>query len=684
MDIIGLDFETYYADGYKLREMTTEAYVRDPRFEMILVSVKVNDAPAFWLLRDRFEHFVQNEVNWSKTAVVAQHAHFDGLILNHHFGVRPAMWIDTLSMARVIDGPKAANGLEHLAPRHGFGEKGHCPWAKGKRLADFSRDEFRQYGAYCDNDNELTAKLARLFLPQLPASELQLIDLVVRMFTEPVLIGDVPRLTQAVQDEKARKIELLRRINLLCGACGGTGETGLIVPNPVCSKCEGAGVDKKPIGSNEQFADLLRGFGIEPEMKPGKPNPDGSERRIYAFAKTDPAMQALLEHDEEPVRFLAEARIGIKSNLVLTRAQRYRDCATRGVMPVYLKYGAAHTLRMGGGDSMNWQNLSGVNAKRPEMSVLNASIQAPPGCKLVRADSGQGEARLVAWQAGQHDLVQAFAEGRDVYSEHASTVYGRPVDRKRIEADHIPGQVGKVSILGMGFGMGWYKASMELLKGMLGAPPIQFTMADMETLHVDPTRFLNNPKNIERVAAMPSRLELNDRLIHCAVVKALVDRYRQRYAQVPKYWDLMESVINAMIEGREMVFAAHGLLRTGKECIHLPGGMRLNYRGLERSDDGSASYWDGRKRTHIYGGLLTENITQCLHRLIVCEQMLEIRQVLRVALMRHDDVVCVVPEDAAPEALQYMLQVMAKAPEWAVGLPLVGEGKIGDTLLSVK
>ena len=653
MDLLGLDFETYYSQDYSLSSMTTEAYVRDPRFEMILVSVKINDAPAFWLLRDRFEHFIEHEVDWANTAAIAHHAHFDGLILSHHFGKRPAMWIDTLSMARVIDGPKAGNSLRELCERHGIGVKGdYVTYAKGKRGADFAPNEFYHYGVYSNNDNEKAVQLAGLFVPQIPGPELQLIDLTVRMFTEPVLIGDEPMLTGAVESEKLRKAALLDRV----------------------------GATPKIIGSNEQFAQLLRQAGVEPETKTS----GTTGEQIYAFAKTDPAMQALLEDDDEQVRFLAEARIGVKSNIILTRAQRYHDCAANGPMPVYIKYGAAHTLRMGGGDSMNWQNLTGVNSKRPEMSVLNASIQAPPRHRIVRCDSGQGEARLVAWQAKQLDLLADFATGRDVYSAFASEVYGRPVDRKRVEADHIPGQVGKVSILGMGFSMAWYKFSMELLKGMLGNPPIQFTIADMEAMHIDPSRFLGNPKNIQRVNEMPSRLELNDRLIHCAVSQALNQRYRQRYTMIPAYWDLMESVINAMIEGREMVFAAHGLLRTGKECIHLPNGMRLNYRGLERSDRGDASYWDGRKRTHVYGGLLTENITQCLHRLIVCEQMLEISKVLKVALMRHDDVVCVVPEAAAEEAKQYMVQVMSTTPAWATGLPLVGEGKIGRTLLEAK
>lgn len=331
---------------------------------------------------------------------------------------------------------------------------------------------------------------------------------------------------------------------------------------------------------------------------------------------------------------------------------------------------------------MNFLNMSKFNAKRPEMMVLRQSIKAPPGHKIVAVDSSQGEARILSWLAKQDDLTEAFRQGRDVYSEEATTLYGRHVDRKNIKEDYIPGQVGKVVILRSGFGAGWYKSSMEFLKGALGAPPIQFTIKDMESMGVDPSRFLNNPKKVALVVSMPSRLKLNDRLIHCAVVDTLVNRYRQKYQAIcgkQGFWALMETAINCMISGEEMVFGAHGVMRIGKECVYLPNGLKLNYRGIERSND-EASYFDGRERTKIYGSLLTENVVQTLHRLIVAEQMLKIADAgIRVALWPYDEVVSVVPEDAADVAKDYMIQVMKTSPDWATGLPLAAEGGIGNT-----
>jgi len=693
MDTLVLDWETFFSSEFTLSKLTTEAYVRDPRFEEILLGVKVNSSPAFWIMPERARYFLTEEIDWASTALICHHSHFDGLILSHHHGIKPAMHIDTLSMARILDGPKAGNSLHDLCLRHGVGTKGdYVTFAKGKHAADFTGAERAEYGQYCINDCERTYDLAQIFMEQMPAEELQVIDTVIRMFTEPVFMGDAEKLKGAVATERQRKIDVLRRIGLLCPTCGGRGVdqqdvfaateqlhrgVGLPEPIPPCKKCAGTGVDKKTIGSNEKLANMFRECGIEPPTKTS--NTTGEQ--IYAFAKTDPGMQELLEDEYEDVRFLAEARIAVKSTIVETRAERYQHCAERGSMPVYVSYGAAHTFRMGGGDSMNWLNISSKhNENRPELSVIAASIHAPPGHKIVSADSGQGEARINAWLSGQQDLVEAFQQGRDVYSEHASTIYGRPVDRKRVKADHIPGQLGKVSILGMGFGMGWAKASAELLKGMLGAPPIQFTMADMETLQVDPSRFFNNPGKVKQVAEMPSRLGLNDMLIHCAVTNALIDRYRAKYARIVAYWGVMEEVIGAMIEGREMVFGAHGVMRTAKDKIWMPNGLAMRYDGISRDEHGQASYFNGRNRTKIYGALLVENTVQSIHYCIVSRQMLEIGNLLKVALSTYDDVVTAVPEAAADDALAFMVQEMSKTPAWATGLPLIGEGKIGDTL----
>ena len=686
MEVIGIDFETYFASGYTLSSMSCEAYVRDPRFEMIMASLQFRgDAPAQWMLRDKFEHVVEHEIDWSDTVLIAQNAAFDGLILAHHFGKHPAMWIDTLSMANAICGPRAGNSLAKLAERFKVGVKGEATkWAFGKRLADFTKEQLFEYGRYCCNDTELTYKLAEIMIPQMPADELKLIDLTINMFTTPALVGDQEKLRDAVASERARKKELLMSLGYGCKVCNGEGKyfdlaTDQFTSIP-CKTCDGAGVDKKPFASSDKFAAILRSVGVEPETKTS--NTTGEQ--IYAFARTDSAMQSLLDDPDDVVRALAEARCAVKSTIVETRAQRFLNMAERGPLPVALKYHGAHTMRWSGSDGSNFQNLSGQNSNRPEMATLKKSISAPLGHKIVCADSSQGEARLLAWQAGQHDLTAAFSQGRDVYSEFASVVYGRPIDRKRVKEDHIPGQVGKISILSFGFGAGWYRASMEFLKGALGNPPLQFKQSDMDMMGIDPSAFLNSPKKLARVDSMPSRLEFNPRLIHCIVVDALIKRYRAKQQAIMDYWALQDQVIDAMVSGQEIVFGAHGIMRTGKGCIWMPNGLPLRYPHLERDAEGNASYFDGRARTKLYPSLLVENETQCLHRIVVAEQMLQIADVVRVVSMTHDDVIVAVPEAAAELTLEFMVKVMSTTPSWAAGLPLAAEGWVADNLLGGK
>jgi hypothetical protein len=682
LEVMTLDWETYYAQDYTLSKMTTEEYVRDPRFEPILVSVKYGSAPAFWILPERFAYLC-DEIDWDKVALVAHHAHFDGLILSHHFGVSPGFWIDTLSMARYVDGPDAGNSLREICIRKGIGYKGdYVTYAKGKRLADFTRDELKQYGDYSCVDSDRTYDAAMVYLQEMPADELRIIDHNTRMFTEPVFRGNTALLTQAYTGEIERKKKLLLRVSEPCIACGGTGQQPDMISGPkVCKECQGLTVSKKPFSSAAKFSDLLRNYGVEPPMKPNK----AGTVMIPAFAKTDPGMQELLEDPEEEIRFLAEARLAVKSTLVESRAQRYLQCAQRGPMPVYLKYGGAHTRRRSGGDKSNWQNMGRGDKKRPEMILLKQSIEAPEGQLIVAADSAQIQARLTAWLCGQWDLVKAFAEKRDVYSEFASQIYMRPVDRKKNKDDFIPGFVGKTCILGLGFQMWWPKFAFEMLKGALGGPPVQFTIKDAQTMGINAERFLNRPANLEKVSQIITRLSYEDMVVHCMVCAEIVKKWRGANPAIEKGWELMEYVINAMITGEPMTFGPGDILRTEKErIIHVPSGAYLNYRGIQR-DGGQASYWTGRSRAYIYGGSLLENVIQWLETIVMNEDLIEILDVgVPIKLQTHDELVGIVPVDAAKLTLDFMVERMEQSPWWAPQLPLSAEGGMGRTYADAK
>ena len=421
MNIITLDFETYYSQDFYLSKVTTEEYVRDERFQVIGVSIKENDNEAKWFDGKNNDLVtVFNGYDFVNSFVLAHNAMFDSAILSWVYGVKPLAWLDTLSMARATDGLEVGNSLAKLAERYNLGVKGtEVVDAKGKRLEDFKDYELRKYGGYCNNDVEMTYKLFTILAERFSLSELKLISLTIKMFSEPVLRLDTPILEQHLFAVKERKEKLL-------DACIS---------------------DKDTLMSNPKFAELLISLGVEPPMKVSPAN----GKQTFAFAKSDEGFKELLDYPDERVQALVSARLGTKSTLEETRTQRFIDISLRGKMPVPLRYYAAHTGRWGGDDKLNLQNL-------PRKSLLKSSITSPVGFILVDADSSQIEARTVAWLAGQDDLVDAFERKEDVYKIMASSIYNKAVE----DITDSERFVGKTTILGAGYGMGATKFAIQL------------------------------------------------------------------------------------------------------------------------------------------------------------------------------------------------------------------------------
>jgi DNA polymerase I-like protein with 3'-5' exonuclease and polymerase domains len=422
MNIITIDFETYYSQTYSLSKMTTEEYVRGDEFEVIGVAVKVDDGETKWCsgTRAEIQKFLTG-FSFEDNLALAHNALFDAAILTWHFGIKPRGWLDTLGMARAIHSTEVGGSLDKLTQFYGLGKKGdEVVRALGKHRADFSDYDLATYGEYCRNDVELTYKLFQCMSPGFPASELRLIDLTIRMFSEPVLELDPELLSEHLSRQKEMKAHLLTAVGM---------------------------EDRDGLMSNEKFADLLKQLGVTP---PRKLSPT-TGKETWAFSKTDEAFKELVNHENSLVQALVAARLGLKSTQEETRTQRFIDIHTRGKLPIPLRYYAAHTGRWGGDDKINLQNL-----KRG--SLLKKAILAPEGYMMVDSDSSQIEARTVAWLAGQDDLVQAFEDGKDVYKIMASAIYGKP------EEDITKDErfVGKTTILGAGYGMGAAKFQAQL------------------------------------------------------------------------------------------------------------------------------------------------------------------------------------------------------------------------------
>ncbi len=421
MNIITIDFETFYSRAFSLSILTTEEYIRDPRFEVIGVAVKVNNNETQWFSGTKADtkKFLDG-FDWANSITVAHNAVFDLAILNWRFDIRPKKIADTLSMARAIHGTEVGVSLAALVKHYNLGEKGtEVVNAMGKRRIDFSDEDLSRYGDYCINDVDLTYRLLECLASNFPTIELSLIDLTIRMFTEPVLELDMTRLKNHLADVQHKKQALMNEI--------------------VASK--------EDLMSNPRFAEVLKTFGVEPPTKISLT----TGKETFAFSKSDEGFKALLEHENATVQSLVAARLGVKSTIEETRTERFIKIAQRGKLPVPLRYYAAHTGRWGGEDKVNMQNL-------PRTSPLKNAIFAPPGYMFIDSDSSQIEARTLAWLAEQNDLVDAFERGEDVYKIMASAIYGKPEDEVTKEERFV----GKTTILGAGYGMGSAKFKNQL------------------------------------------------------------------------------------------------------------------------------------------------------------------------------------------------------------------------------
>ncbi len=427
MDLITLDFETYYSKDYSLTKMTTEEYIRDPRFEVVGVGIKVNNGNTEWAsgTREELQGYL-DEFNWADSMVLAHNTMFDGAILSWLFDIRPRVWADTLCIARALHGVEVSGSLKALAERYNIGAKGtEILNALDKRREAFTDAELDRYGDYCINDVELTYRLFNKFLKQgFPKKELRIIDCTLRMFIDPMLGLDRDLLEDHLYDIKKHKDKLL-------------SDAGI--------------TDKKELMSNDKFAALLTDKGVLPPTKVSAT----TGKETYAFAKTDEGFKALAEHENSEVQALVAARLGNKSTLEATRTQRFIDISQRGTLPVPVRYYAAHTGRWGGDDKINLQNLP---SRGPNGKMLKRSIVAPEGYTLIDCDSSQIEARVLAWFAGQDDLTSAFRKKEDVYVKMAARIYEIPEDQVTKDQRFV----GKTTILGAGYGMGALKFQAQL------------------------------------------------------------------------------------------------------------------------------------------------------------------------------------------------------------------------------
>jgi len=603
MTLLCIDFETYYSTSYSLTKWTTEAYVRASKFQVIGVSVQEDEGKPKWFSgsKEQTRVFLE-QYDWANATAVAHNAMFDMAILSWVFNIKPRKIVDTLAMSRAIHSVEVGHSLAALSEYYKLGVKGtEVHDAKGKRRADFSATELAAYGGYCIQDTALTYKLFRKLGHDFPVFELDLIDLTTRMFTEPRLVLDVSILQAHLQDIKETKEALMAKISH----------------------------DKKQLTSNNKFAELLESYGVVPPVKTSL----RTGKETFAFAKTDEEFKLLQDHENPEVQALVAARLGVRSTIEEKRTQRFIDIASRGALPIPLRYYAAHTGRWGGTDKINMQNL-------PRGSRLKYALCAPEGYTFIDCDLSQIEARMLAWLAEQEDLLEAFSAGEDVYKIMAASIYTKEPDTITPEERFV----GKQTILGCGYGMG-------------------------------SVRFQSQLKNFG--------VELDED--ECA---RIIQVYRSTYSDIPNLWRSANKALDTIKADEVGSLGCGGvLIIEGDKGVRLPNGLHVKYPNLrtEVDEDGSVEtvydFREGRsvRPSRIYGGKLIENVCQALARIVIGEQLLKVSEQYKVVMTVHDAIGCIVPTSEVEDGMRYVEECMKVQPTWALDLPLDCEGGYGPS-----
>ena len=634
MKIATVDLETYWAVGHSLTKMSPIAYCMHPDTEIISCAFKFGDDPTVVVFGEQAVIDYCAKVDWSQYWVVGHNlSGFDSMILSWRLNIKPLLWGCTLAMARPIHAKDVGLSLAKLVAHYGLGHKDQSALiaTKGKHLCDFSDDEIDEMRIYNAADVDQCYGLLRKLIPQTRKDEVKLIDMTIRMLIEPQFESDATLLANTLTEEGVRKkamlVEAARHMD---------------VYDFDMDDDEAAAAALTVLSSAGKFAAFLRTIGVVVPTKVSLT----TGKEIPALAKTDEAFLALQEHDDPLVSVAASSRLDAKSTILQTRIQAFMDASnahpTKKV-PIPLKYYGADTTGRWSGWGYNPQNLPRVNPYAPKASdALRKSLIAPAGYKVVVADLSGIELRVnhFLWQVpSSMAMYKADPEKADLYKDFASKLYDIPYD----EVTKIQRQVGKVAHLGLGFGAGYI--------------------------------------TFQKVAKLMGGVDITEK-----ESSDIVDRWRDEYSEITAGWRTCHAALPTIMRGAEgNAVDPWGMVVPVAEGLKTPKGL-IRYPDLRteiNEDDNRKEfvYGNGRNKARIYAGKIDENIVQHLARCVIADNALTVQNLttLNPALMVHDELVYVVPEDEAERVLDTVQQVMRTPPEWWPELVTWSEGDIADT-----
>lgn len=654
IETLVLDFETFFDVDYTLSKISTVEYVTDPQFAFTGLGFEILNhpkahGPVFipgpdvpWAIR-RLKKLLGKAFH--NCTVVAKNCKFDILILLEKFDIYPPFIIDIEDLSRFYDS-RMSHKLKDLAPMFNLEAKGDTKQFKGQHWEDINQQAMKEYNL---GDIRNETALLQILLPIIsnPSIEIPLARHTLGMYLSPHFQLDYNLASELISKMDKELEKAIKKTGHRSAEISGTlSFTGLLIN--ALPKSENIPVKAGKPGKN--MIKLLGQSGVVP-----------------CLAKTDEGFKQMLNSPDENVRTLMQAKVASKSwpghIKRIEKMIRSAKCSN-DLLRIYLKYYGGHTGRWSGGGGWNPQNFAGEGRGQ----IIPLLIQkmrnlliAPEGEILAITDSRQIEARILAWIAGQADLIQDFAEGKSPYCTLATKIFGKEVYKPSKEEKKTPeGQAmaikygfGKDGILGCGFGMGANKFYSNCIANNNLKPLFDSGKYDWD--------FING----------------------------LIKTYRKTYGKIPEFWTEIEKAFRYVIKypretvkleirplTSETLRASFIFWKSGNTVhLQLPSGRVLNYRHACLDKKKTIKYHWG----HLWGGAITENVVQAIARDLLGYWILECEQKIGpVVLTSHDEIVCMVDKSEATNKLSEMIDIFSTGPDWAEGLPLAAEGQLTE------
>ena len=626
-----IDFETYC--DLDLKKVGVHRYVAHPSFRVLCMAWKLDGRAAASTIGgvppDLRQHLQSPDVQGH-----AFNAAFETAVLERLgvFAANPLSCTMQRALAYGLPGKLEAAGAA-LAVAHVKDMAGHRLMLKMTRplkpgMPPWDMADYLALADYCKKDVEAEAALAAV-IPELQPDEKELSGLDARMNTEGRLGVDVDRVARfgAVAAE-AEKIDAARCAALTSGAVTSPGTQTARLMSWFAS--QGLHLEDTQRATIEEV--LLT---IDEVLTPG------AMIAVKEVLQIRLRMARASTHKLERMADMAElGTAALRGQFQFCGAGRTGRWSGRGVQVQNLPrvpkgFDASLFYDMVAADPINIEKVAPAALLDCISWSLRSCLKATADDHVLWSfDFSQIEARVLAWLAGQQDVLDVFASGDDVYV-WAARQFGSS-DR----------QLGKVLILALGFGMGATKLRETALK----AYGVRLTAGEAE-------RFKTGWRHS------------NQRIVH--------------------FWYDMEGAAKQAILNRGQVRAVGGsgvaFVCTAKTLqMRLPSGRVLYYHKPRLDmDTGSIVYWGAEVggrwvEQRTWGGKLAENATQAAARDIMSEAMLRaFKRIGEVPCMSvHDELVYPLGANAAPSSGATLEFLMLEPPPWAGGLPIAGESKI--------